>query len=140
MKSLVVITLSLFLAACGEEDRSAERQSAASRQDPAPPAATSTPPSEPTIASQAAAQEQTIDVAGEFTPASVAIPANTPARLHFRRGDKPTCADEIVIPELNMRKKLAKNQTVTFDLPPQQARTLTFLCGMNMLKGTVVVQ
>lgn len=42
--------------------------------------------------------------------------------------------------ELNMRKKIAANETVTFDLPSQQARTLNFACGMDMMKGTVVVQ
>lgn len=31
-------------------------------------------------------------------------------------------------------------ETVTFDVPPQQARTLSFACGMDMMKGTVVVQ
>ena len=63
-----------------------------------------------------------------------------PVKLHFRGSDKPTCADEIVLPELNMRKKIAANETVTFDIPAQQARTLHFACGMNMMKGTVVVQ
>jgi plastocyanin domain-containing protein len=90
--------------------------------------------------SSAGVQEHTIDVAAEFTPASVTLKAGQPARLHFRRGDKPTCADEIVIPALNVRKKLAANQTVTIDIPAQQARTLTFACGMDMMKGSLVVQ
>jgi len=135
MKSLITITLSLALFAC-----SAEQESASTAQQ-TPPAATTTAQSTPPSDSpQVAAHEQTIDVSGEFSPASVTIPANTPARLHFRRGDKPSCADEIIFPELNMRKTLAENQTVTFDVPAQQARTVTFVCGMNMMKGTIVVQ
>ena len=94
----------------------------------------------PVSAPSAAAQEQTIQVGAAFTPASVTIPANQPVRLHFRRTDEATCADEIVLPELNMRKKIAANETVTFDLPAQPARTLNFACGMDMMKGTVVVQ
>lgn len=136
MKSLVAIILILALVACTKEPQTAEQPPAIPSQEteaPAPAAATTAP------AAQASA-EQTIDVAGEFSPASITIPANAPVRLHFRRSDKPTCADEIVLPELNQRKKIGANETVTFELPPQQARTLTFACGMGMMKGTVVVQ
>jgi plastocyanin domain-containing protein len=124
MKKLVLIVL---LAACAQQEQPA------AQQQPAPA---------PTPAAQTASaiQEHTIDVTGEFTPASVTLKAGQPARLHFRRGDKPTCADEIVIPDLNVRQKLAANQTITIDIPAQQARTLTFACGMDMMKGSVVVQ
>lgn len=125
MKKLALI---LLFAACAKQEQPAAQQHPA----PAPaPAAQMSP---------AGVQEQTIDVAGTFTPASITLKAGQPARLHFRRGDAATCADEVVIPELNIRKKLAANQTVTIDIPAQQARTLEFACGMDMMKGTVVVQ
>lgn len=125
MRRLVLIAL---FAACARQEQPV------ARQQPAP----STAPA--VQRSSAAVREHTIDVAGEFTPASVTLKAGEPARLHFRRGDKPTCADEIVIPDLGIRKKLAANETVTIDVPAQQARTLSFACGMDMMKGTVVVQ
>ena len=125
MKKLILIAL--FVACAKQEQPAAQQQPAAA---PAPAAQTAS----------AGIQEHTIDVAGEFAPASVTLKAGQPARLHFRRSDKPTCADEIVIPDLNIRKKLAANHTVTIDIPAQQARTLTFACGMNMMKGSVVVQ
>jgi plastocyanin domain-containing protein len=125
MKHLVLITL---FAACAQQEQPA------AQQQPTPAPATTTQ------VSSSAVQEHTIDVAGEFTPASVTLKAGQPARLHFRRGDKPTCADEIVIPALKVRKKIAANQTVTIDVPAQQARTLTFACGMDMMKGSLVVQ
>ena len=125
MRRLLLIAL---FAAC------AQREQPAAQQQPAPTTAAA-----PQTAS-ADVQEHTIHVAGEFTPASVALKAGQPARLHFRRSDKPTCADEIVIPDLNVRKKIAANETVTIDIPAQQARTLHFACGMDMMKGSVVVQ
>ena len=127
MKNLVLALL--FVACARQEQPTAQRQPA-----PAPPAQTSAQ------TSAAGVQEHTIDVAGTFTPASVTLKAGQPARLHFRRGDAATCADEIVIPDLEVRKKLAPNQTVTIDIPAQNARTLNFACGMDMMKGTVVVQ
>ena len=126
MKHLALVIL---FAACARQEQPAQQPSAPS---PAPAPATQT--------SVAVVQEHTIDVAGTFTPASVTLKAGQPARLHFRRGDQSTCADEIVIPDLNVRKKLAANQTVTIDIPAQNARTLRFACGMDMMKGTVVVQ
>ena len=125
MKNFLLV---LLFAACAQQEQPA------AQQQPAPPPA----PAAQTPA--AAVQEHTIEVAGEFTPASVRLQAGQPARLHFRRGDKATCADEIAFPDLGIRKKLAANQTVTIDLPAQQARTLRFACGMDMMKGTVVVQ
>lgn len=141
MKSLSLFTLSLVLIACGGEQRTAEQASTTPAAETAAPATTTTAAAaDSATGAQASAQEQTIDVAGAFSPASVTIPANTPVRLHFRRSDQPTCADEIVFQELKLRKKIAANETVTFDIPAQQARTLNFACGMDMLKGTVVVK
>ena len=122
------LALVLLFAACTQQERPAAEQQAA----PSPAASVES--------SAAAVQEHTIDVAAQFTPASVTLKAGEPARLHFRRGDAATCADEIVFPELNIRRKLPANQTVTVDLPAQQARTLRFACGMDMMKGTAVVQ
>lgn len=122
------LALVLLFAACAPQEQPAAQQQPA----PAPAPAAQT--------SAAGVQEHTIDVSGTFTPASVTLNAGQPARLHFRRTDAATCADEVVIPDLNIRKKLAANQTVTVDIPAQQARTLNFACGMDMMKGTVVVQ
>jgi plastocyanin domain-containing protein len=134
MKGIVMRKLALVLLLVVFQGACARQEQPAAQQQPAPA------PAPTTQTSSAAVQEYTIDVAGTFTPASVTLKAGQPARLHFRRGDQPTCADEIVIPDLNIRKKLAPNQTVTIDIPAQNARALNFACGMDMMKGTVVVQ
>lgn len=141
LKNLFFVSL-LLLAACAKQEQPVAQEQPAPIA-PAPQTSATQPPVVETSTGDAPAapvQEVTIDVAGDFTPASVSLKAGQPARLHFRRGDKSSCADEIVFPELNVRQKLAANQTVTIDIPAQQARTLNFACGMNMMKGTVVVQ
>lgn len=135
MKLILPLTF-IFLAACGQQEQPAAEQAASAERTAPPPAATTAPAE----TSSASVHEQTIQVGAEFTPASVTIPANQTVRLRFHRTGEATCAEEIVFPELNMRKKIAVNETVTFDLPPQQARTLNFVCGMDMIKGTAVVQ
>ena len=131
MKRILPLLL-IVLAACAQQEQRASEQTT-THTGPEPTTAATGGPSAPV-------HEQTIQVGSAFTPASVTIPANRPVRLHFRRTGEATCAEEIVIPGLNMRKKIAANETVTFDLPAQHARTLDFACGMDMMKGTVVVQ
>lgn len=82
--------------------------------------------------------------AGEhgFTPTSLQLHGNGPGShgtVTFVRTTDKTCATEVVFPELNIEKKLPLNQVVSVDLPTDQARTLTFQCGMAMYKGAVVV-
>ena len=86
-------------------------------------------------------QEATIVVgATEFSPASVTLQANRPARLHFQRKPDAQCTEKVVIADLGIRRPLGVNQTTTIELPAQPARTLRFACGMGMLRGDLVVQ
>ena len=84
-------------------------------------------------------QEIDVTVGAEFEPAMIAVRKDLPVRLRFKRDDQPSCGDEVVFPSLGLRKKLPPNQLTVMDLPPQSA-TLQFACGMDMMKGKLVVQ
>jgi plastocyanin len=75
-----------------------------------------------------------------YTPASVTVKAGQPVKLAFYRADAQNCGSEVVFPKLNLRKKLPVGQTVLVELTPQEAGELTFACGMNMMRGKVIVQ
>jgi plastocyanin domain-containing protein len=45
-----------------------------------------------------------------------------------------------VVPSLGITKPLPLGQAVSIDLPAQAAGSIAFQCGMNMLKGRVVVR
>lgn len=90
--------------------------------------------------SAGAVQEFTVHVGGSgFSPASLAVKKGQPVRIHFKRNDQPTCADEVVFADLNIRKELRPNATTTVEITPTKEGDLTFACGMNMLKGKLVV-
>ncbi|MGH7295276.1 MAG: cupredoxin domain-containing protein [Polyangiaceae bacterium] len=77
-----------------------------------------------------------------FTPSSMKLAAGGPGShttVTFVRTSDKTCATEVVFPDLHIEKKLPLDQVVAVDLPTDQARTLTFQCGMAMYKGSVVV-
>jgi plastocyanin domain-containing protein len=86
---------------------------------------------------------QTVDIkisGGEYQPASITVAKGQPVRLNFTRDEKPTCGDVVVFPALNIRKEIPVNQVVSVDLNPTEAGELKFTCGMDMMKGAVVVQ
>jgi plastocyanin domain-containing protein len=74
-----------------------------------------------------------------FSPATVTLRAGTPARLTFVRTTDQTCATEVVVPFLKIKRALPLNTPVDVEFTPAKAGTVDFACGMGMFKGTVVV-
>lgn len=75
-----------------------------------------------------------------FSPSSVNVEAGAPIDLVFVRRTDETCAKEVAVPSMNIRKPLPLNQRVSMPLPSAKPGTLAFVCGMNMLKGTIVIR
>lgn len=75
-----------------------------------------------------------------FEPANINLQAGVPARMTFTRKTEATCATSVVFPDFGIEKKLPLNQPVTVEFTPKQTGTLSYACGMNMLRGKVVVQ
>ena len=77
--------------------------------------------------------------AAGFEPSSLTLRSGAPARIIFKRTTDDTCAKEVVFPDYAIRRALPLNQPVTVDLVPKK-NAAGFVCGMNMLKGTLIVQ
>ena len=92
------------------------------------------------LASDTNLQQATVRVgSAAFDPPTVTLRAGAPARLTFVRTSDTTCATEVVFPSLNIRKALPLNIPVSIDFTPEKTGEIAFVCGMNMLKGRVVV-
>lgn len=74
-----------------------------------------------------------------FAPNRIALKQGEKSTLRFTRTSDKTCATEVVFPELGIKKSLPLDQPVDIDVPVDQARTLTFQCGMGMYRSQVVV-
>ena len=89
----------------------------------------------------ALAQVQRMTVDGEgFHPNKIVARAGQPITLEITRTTDATCANQILIPGLDVKRDLPLNQAVAIKLTPDKKGTVEFACGMNMFKGTIVVE
>lgn len=75
-----------------------------------------------------------------YEPASVNAKKGEKLTLAFYRADAENCGGEVVFPKLKITKKLPVGETVLVEITPTESGELAFACGMDMLKGKVLVQ
>ena len=92
------------------------------------------------LAEQAAPREIEIVVDGGYQPNKIVVKEGERIRLKFVRKDHGPCTKEVVFSSLDIRRELPTNQPVYIDLPPLTPGEIEFRCGMNMVKGTIVVE
>lgn len=81
-----------------------------------------------------------VAVSGDgFEPSRIQVQKGQTVRIAFNRTDSQNCAGEVVFPDLDLRKPLPAGKTTVVEVTPQKTGDLSFTCGMNMLKGTLVV-
>jgi RND family efflux transporter MFP subunit len=107
---------------------------------PAAPSAAGPPIRTAPPARQPAAPARVAVTAKGFEPDRLTISAGQAARVTFLRTTEDTCAKEVVVPSLNVRLALPLNEPVVIDFSGAKQSEIAFSCGMNMLKGTLVVQ
>ena len=105
---------------------------------PAPTAAATTPG---TTQGDMKMQEAKVTVTdASFEPQRLTLKVGVAARVTFVRISDKTCATSVVFSSLNIRRDLPLNQPVAIEFTPDKTGEIAFACGMNMLRGTVVVQ
>ena len=75
-----------------------------------------------------------------YDPPSIKLRRDVLARLIFTRKVEATCGTEIEFPDLGIRRQLPLNQPVAIEFTPQKSGEFTFTCGMDMLKGKLIVR
>lgn len=75
-----------------------------------------------------------------FEPKEITIKKGQAAVLVMTRKSDKTCATEAVFAETGKKFDLPLNTPVRIDLTGVQPGTLHYACGMDMEKGTVVIE
>ncbi|WP_141327858.1 cupredoxin domain-containing protein [Myxococcus sp. AB025B] len=87
-----------------------------------------------------AVQEVTITVQGGYQPSEVTLKQGVPARLRFVRKDSGGCGDELLIPDFGIQRPLPGLTETVVSFVPDKVGTFAFTCGMQMMKGQLVVK
>lgn len=74
-----------------------------------------------------------------YTPSEFRLRRGTRAHVTFIRTTDETCGQVLVIPAYGVRRDLPLNQPVMVRLLPRRTGTFNFTCGMDMLRGQIIV-
>ncbi len=91
----------------------------------------------PTVAG---VQEVRVLVKGGYTPDTIVVRAGEPVRLQFYRDETADCSERVVFEDFGIDAALPAFQTTPVEFTPGEAGEFRFRCGMNMLKGLLVVE
>ncbi len=75
-----------------------------------------------------------------FSPGGIKLRKDVPARLTFTRKVESGCGTEVLIADYGIRRDLPFNQPVTVEFTPNKTGEFKFACGMDMLKGKLIVR
>ena len=87
-----------------------------------------------------AVQEVHVTVKGGYTPDTIVVQAGKPVRLQFYRDETADCSERVVFPTLGLDAALPAYKATTVEFTPTEPGEFPFRCGMNMLKGLLVVE
>jgi Cu(I)/Ag(I) efflux system membrane fusion protein len=80
-----------------------------------------------------------IIVKGEYSPDVIYAKQGKKLRLHFYRDEDSECTKEIVFETLSLRRDLPEWKTTTIEFTPKDTGEIEFHCGMDMVRGKIIV-
>jgi plastocyanin domain-containing protein len=85
-------------------------------------------------------QEVKITVKGGYSPDLIVVKQGRPVRLDFYRDETASCSEEVIFGDFGIARPLPAFKTTPIEFTPDKAGEFTFTCGMNMLRGKLVVE
>jgi len=85
-------------------------------------------------------QEARITVRDGYDPSVIEVEAGRPVRLIFRREEVAACSDIVLLPEWGIVQRLPVGEETAVEFTPREPGTYAFTCGMNMMRGRIVVR
>lgn len=84
-------------------------------------------------------QEIRVTVKGGYDPGKIEVKKGIPVRLLFYRDETDSCSEQVIIPAFGVVADLPAYKTTAVEFTPDSAGEYDFTCGMNMLRGKIVV-
>ncbi len=85
-------------------------------------------------------QEVKVTVKGGYDPDVIVVRKDQPVRLDFYRDETASCSDRVIFGDFGIARDLPAFKTTSIEFTPEKAGEFTFTCGMNMMRGKLVVE
>jgi plastocyanin domain-containing protein len=89
---------------------------------------------------EAGVQEIKVTVKGGYSPDVIVVKKDTPVRLNFYRDETSSCSEQVVFGDFGIARDLPAFKTTSIEFTPSKTGEFTFACGMNMLRGKLIVE
>lgn len=90
--------------------------------------------------SEVGVQEIKVTVKGGYSPDVIVVKENVPVRLDFYRDETASCSDRVIFGDFRIARDLPAFKTTPIEFTPDKAGEFTFTCGMNMMRGKLIVE
>ena len=85
-------------------------------------------------------QEVKVTVKGGYAPDVIVVKEGRPVRLNFYRDETASCSEQVVLGDFGIARDLPAYKTTAVEFTPEKTGEFTFTCGMNMMRGKIVVE
>ncbi len=86
------------------------------------------------------AQKITVTLPQGYSASKRVVQAGKPVALTFFLQSNAGCGNEVMVPAAKWKKTLKVGERATVVYTPKKSGPLTFACGMNHMKGSIVVR
>jgi plastocyanin domain-containing protein len=92
------------------------------------------------IVSESGVQEIDVTVKGGYSPDVIVVQEGKPVHLNFYRDETSSCSEQVVFGDFGIVRDLPAYKTTTIEFTPKKTGEFLFTCGMNMLRGRLIVE
>ena len=90
--------------------------------------------------SDSGVQQIKVTVKGGYSPDVIVVKQGVPVRLDFYRDENASCTDKVIFGDFGIARDLPAFETTAIEFTPDKAGEFVFACGMNMVRGKLVVE
>ncbi|HEX8653153.1 MAG TPA: cupredoxin domain-containing protein [Pyrinomonadaceae bacterium] len=85
-------------------------------------------------------QEVRVTVRGGYSPDVVVVREGVPVRFNFYRDETDSCSEQVIFGDFGIARELPAFKTTAIEFTPDKPGEFTFTCGMNMIRGKLIVE
>lgn len=89
--------------------------------------------------SESGVQEIRITVKGGYSPDVIVVKKGKPVLLDFYRDETASCSEQVIFGDFGIVKDLPAFKSTPVQFTPDKPGEFTFTCGMNMMRGKLIV-